>query len=194
MIAKKLTTKIAAHNGSPIPLLEEEKEYVEKHQINLGDKTIQLVAKSDQFKDAAIERLNKETDEQISKEKVDFLQTSLTHFETNKEEYVFVESSSFDVIGVDGIAIEFDEVFEVYTAMFGLSLQKKYGPEIKAFLNDHFESAKMNYSVMFSGEDGLWEVNLPLNFLKGFDTTSSLEETLHFLYTFVFKLVESTEK
>lgn len=194
MIAKKLTSKIATNTGSTIQLLGLEKEYVEKNQLDLGDKTIELISKADQFKDAAIERFNKETDEQVSKETINFLQTSLTHFEKNKDEYVFVESPSFNVIGVDGIAIEFDEVFEVYTAMFGLTLQKKYGPEMKAFLNEHYESAKMNYSVMFSGEDGLWEVNLPLNFLKGFDENASLEDILHFLYTFIFKLVESTEK
>lgn len=194
MIAKKLTSKIAANTALIIQLLELEKEYVEKNQLDLGDKKIELITKADQFKDAAIERFNKETDEQVSKETTSFLQTTLAHFEQHKEEYLFVEASSFDVVGVDGIAIEFDEVFEVYTAMFGLTLQKKYGPEIKAFLNEHYESAKMNFSVMFSGEDGLWEVNLPLNFLKGFDENASLEETLHFIYTFIFKLVESTEK
>ena len=67
---------------------------------------------------------------------------------------------------MDAIAVEYDEVFEVYTAMFGLFVQKKYSDELRTFLNEHFNSEKMQYSMMFAGNEGLWEINLPDRLLK----------------------------
>lgn len=193
MITKKLAPKIANANKNQVELLKEEKEYAEKHQLIADDLTVVEIAKGDQFNDAIIERFNKETEEQISTDSAVFLTTSLAHFKENPIEFLYLESSSFDIIGVDAIAVEYDEVFEVYTAMFGLALQKKFGPAMKAFLDGHFNAEKMNYSVMFSGQDGLWEVNLPLNYLDQFDVNFSLEETYHFLYKLIFSLIETVE-
>ena len=95
---------------------------------------------------------------------------------------------------MDGLVFEYDEVFEVYSAMFGLSIQKKFGPAIKTYLNEHYNEEKMNYSIMFSGDEGLWEINLPLDYVKGFNVELTIEEAFQFLQTFIASLVEATEK
>jgi len=105
------------------------------------------------------------------------------------QEYVYLEANMLDVVSVDAIAVEYDEVFEVYTAMFGLFIQKKYTAEIRAFLDEHYNSEKMQYSIMFAGHEGLWEINLPINYIKGFDDSFTMEEVYQLLYSLIFKLM-----
>jgi len=193
MINKKLAQKITDATNNTIELLAEEIRYAEKHELLRDDLQVIEIAKNDQFNDAIIERFEKDTEESVSKDTFEFLKTPLTHFKEKKNEFLYLESTSFDVISVDAFAVEYDEVFEVYTAMFGLALQKKYAPDMKNFLDENFHSDTMNYSMMFSAGDGLWEVNLPLNYMKQFDENFSIEETYHFLYTFIFALMESVE-
>ena len=143
------------------------------------------------FNEAIIERYNKETDELIAKETIEFLQKPLTYYNDNLQEYTFLETKVLDDVYVDGIAVEYDEVFEVYTAMFGLFIQKKYTNEIRAFLDEHYNSEEMQYSIMFAGKEGLWEINLPIDYLNGFNPSFTIEETYQFLYTLIVKLVAS---
>jgi len=75
--------------------------------------------------------------------------------------------------------------------MFGLFVQKKYSAEIRAFLDEHYNSEKMQYSMMFAGDEGLWEINLPINYLTDFNDSTSIEEIYQFLYSLIFKLVAS---
>ncbi|MEI4768318.1 branched-chain amino acid aminotransferase [Psychrobacillus sp. FJAT-51614] len=193
MISEKLNKKIKEANGEVINLLMEEKEFAERKQLISADQKVIITEKNEQYTNAIIERLDKETDESVSKGTIEFLRAPLSHFKEKQNEYVYIESESFDVINIDAIALEFDEVFEVYTAMFGLALQKKFGASIRDYLDQHFDSQKMNYSLMFSGEDGLWEVNLPLNYIAGFKEDFTIEQTYQFLYSFIFSLVEWVE-
>ena len=71
------------------------------------------------------ERYDKETEELISKDSMEFLDTPLSHFKEKKNEYVYLQSENLEAMKVDGLVIEFDEVFEVYTAMFGLFYSEK---------------------------------------------------------------------
>lgn len=143
------------------------------------------------FNEVIIERYNKETDEFIAKETIEFLQKPLTYYKENLQEYTFLETKVLDDVFVDGIAVEYDEVFEVYTAMFGLFIQKKYTNEIRAFLDEHYNSEEMQYSIMFAGNEGLWEINLPIDHLNGFNPSFTIEETYQFLYALIVKLVAS---
>lgn len=139
------------------------------------------------------ERYDKETEELISKDEVGFLSTPLSHFKEKKNEYVYLQSETFESIKVDGLVLEYDEVFEVYTAMFGFSVQKKWKGQIEAFLNQHYNDEKMNYSLMFAGDEGLWEVNLPLNYIDQFNENFTIEETFQFLITFIGSLLAAIE-
>ncbi|SDN04992.1 hypothetical protein SAMN05518871_103149 [Psychrobacillus sp. OK028] len=143
------------------------------------------------FNEAIIERYNKETDELIAKETKEFLQNPLTFYKEHLQEYTFLETKVLDDVSVDAIAVEYDEVFEVYTAMFGLFIQKKYTNELRAFLDEHYNPEKVQYSMMFAGNEGLWEINLPINYLKGYDDSFTIEDVYQFLYTLIFKLVAS---
>lgn len=139
------------------------------------------------------ERYDKETEELVSKDSMEFLNTPLSHLKEKKNEYVYLQSENMDTLKVDGLVLEYDEVFEVYTAMFGLSFQKKFAPKIEAYLNEHYNSEKMNYSMMFSGDEGLWEINLPLDYIDQFSESFTMEEAYEFLQSFITSLVGAIE-
>ena len=188
MITKKLTKKIEETASNNLVLTMEEKVFAEENLLlPEGSNVIQQKL----FSDAILERYNKETDELISKESSAFLQTSISYFKENMQEFIYWETPILDVISVDAIAVEYDEVFDVYTAMFGLLIQKKYTAEIRAFLDEHYNSEKMQYSMMFAGNEGLWEINLPLNYINGFDDSFTMEDAYQFLYSLIFQLVSN---
>ncbi|WP_277585358.1 branched-chain amino acid aminotransferase [Psychrobacillus antarcticus] len=188
MITNKLTKKIEQSTGNEVALTNEEKDFAEKNQLLPAGVNVVLQSF---FNEAIIERYNKETDELITKESIEFLQSPVSYLKDNIQEYTFLETPVLDIVSVDAIAVEYDEVFEVYTAMFGLFIQKKYTAEIRAFLDAHYDAEKMQYSMMFAANEGLWEINLPINYLKGFDDSFSIEEMYQFLYSLIFQLIAS---
>lgn len=190
MIKNKLTKKIEETSDQEIVLTEEEKDFAEKNLLLPAGLN---VIPQNLFSEAIIERYNKETDELISKESIAFLQSPISYFKDNIQEYTFLETKVLDIVSVDAIAVEYDEVFEVYTAMFGLYIQKKYSAEIRAFLDELYNSEKMQYSMMFAANEGLWEINLPINYLNGFNDSSSIEEMYQFLYSLIFRLAATIE-
>lgn len=140
-----------------------------------------------------IERCDKETEQLIATEAQTFLTQSLEYLRKHKNEFLFVESPSFELIRVDAIALELDDVFDTYTVMLGLKLQKKFGPAIKAYLDEHLSGDGAKYSVMFSDQDGLWDVNFAVNYAEGFKEDMSFDEAYQFIYNFVSKLVEAVQ-
>ncbi|MFB8734813.1 hypothetical protein ACEQPO_15650 [Bacillus sp. SL00103] len=61
----------------------------------------------------------------IQSEGTSFLNTPLTYKNNIKKEFIYIESKWFDVVRVDGLAIEWDEVFQTYTVLFGFKRPKK---------------------------------------------------------------------
>lgn len=205
MIKKQLTKYISdAMNEQSedeknirIDLFREEKDYAVKHQLLSDDNfdKITLVENdaSTRFSDAIIERCDKETEDVIARETASFLSQPLEHLKKNKNEFIYLESKWFNIIRVDAISLELDDVFETYTIMLGLKMQKKYGDFLKSYLDNHLHSDQMKYSIIFSSEDGLWDVNFALDYIDGFNEKWSLDETYQFIYRFLFKLWEAAE-
>lgn len=190
MIKKQMEQYIANNiQNNKIELFEIEKDYAEKHHLLADD--IQVTTRDFHFR--LIERCNKETEDLIRAETTNFLDQPVSLVKKHREEFIYVEASALELIRIDAIVLEFDDVFETYTALFGLQLQKKYGPEIKTYLETNLKGNGVKYSVMFSDIDGLWEVNFTLDYLDGFSEDVTLKEVCHMIYQFVFKLVEVAE-
>jgi len=197
MLKKQLEKQLAnaLNTGeSQIQLYPEEKEYVNRHQ--LLSKNIAVIENDAtlRFSGAVIERCDKATEDLLSHETSNFLSHPVAYLKENRNEFVHMESTSLTNIGVDAIALEFDEVFETYTAMLGLQLQKKYGISLKDHINGHLIGDGITFSVLFSEEDGLWHVNLPINFMEGFDEEFTLDDAYQLIYSFLFSLVEAVEE
>ncbi|MFJ8071083.1 branched-chain amino acid aminotransferase [Peribacillus sp. NPDC096447] len=177
-----------------VELFKEEKDYVEKHKLIADD--IILVEKENAFRftDAYMERSNKESEELISEENSAFLSQPIEYLKNNKDEFLYFESQWFELIGVEALSLEVDDVFGTYNAMFGLKFQKKMGEVLKTYLTKELQAEIGSFSLMFNQGDGLWDVNLALDYVKGFREDMTLEEAFNLIYHFLFILVQTIEE
>ncbi|WP_342667327.1 branched-chain amino acid aminotransferase [Domibacillus robiginosus] len=161
MLKEQMETYLSkALSENRAELFKEEKEYAERHHLT-NDFTIIEKENSTRFTDAYIERSNKETEELISEESATFLSQPLEYLKINRNEFLYIESTWFELIGVETLSLEVDDVFGAYNALFGLKFQKKMGNALKAYLNHELQGGTGTYSLMFNQGDGVWDINFP---------------------------------
>ena len=179
---------------SQIELHKEEMEYVEKY--SLVEDGIKIVEKGEnsRFADAYIERSDKESENPIAVETAMFLEQPLDYLKKNINEFVYMESQWFELIGVDAICLEVDDLFGKYEALLGLKLQKKFNNAIRAYLQATLKGEEAKFALLFNAEDGLWNVNISLNDIEGFREDLSIGEAYQLIYYFLFKLIETVEE
>ncbi len=136
-----------------------------------------------------LERCSKETEDTITAEGAAFAATPISYLKENQGEFIYVESAQFLDIKIDAIALEFDEAFNLYTALFGLRLQKKHSETIRQYLKANVKSALGSSSAAFSGQEGLWELNIAVDCIEGFSEELSIEAVCELLYNFVAQLL-----
>ncbi|GAB6255291.1 MULTISPECIES: branched-chain amino acid aminotransferase [Peribacillus] len=177
-----------------VELFKEEKDYVEKHKLIADDIILVEKENASRFTDAYMERSNKESEELISEENSEFLSQPIEYLKNNKDEFLYFESQWFELIGVEALSLEVDDVFGTYNAMFGLKFQKKMGEVLKTYLTKELQAEIGSFSLMFNQGDGLWDVNLALDNIKGFREDMTLEEAFNLIYHFLFILVQTIEE
>ncbi|WP_064093306.1 hypothetical protein [Rossellomorea aquimaris] len=178
-------------NGA-VKLFQEEREYALKHEL-IKSEEINEEGGTSRFQDATIERCSKETEELLGRESGEFLEKPLTYLKENKNEFVYLESRWFNVIGVEAVSLEMDDVFGTYDVMLGLKLQKKYCNAIEQYLDQSLQGDSSTYDLLFNGEDGLWDFNFTLNNHPDFKEDLSMIEAYEMIYRFLFQLAESVE-
>ncbi|MBU8878442.1 branched-chain amino acid aminotransferase [Bacillus sp. FJAT-29790] len=194
-----ISNAITKHDAEILTLetFKEEIEYVEKHQLigtELNEK-ITLIEKNpvSRFSDIYIERSDKESEELLAEENANFLEQPIDYLKKHKNEFIYLESDWFEMIGADSVSLEVDDVFGTYEVMLGLKLKKKYEGALKAQLKSELkEGAK--FSLLFSQADGLWDFNFALDYVEGFNEELTIGETCSLFYSFLFKLVETVEE
>jgi len=139
--------------------------------------------------DAYIERLDKETEEVLGKETASFLEQPITYFKNHLNEFMYLESPAFEQINVDAVSFEVDDVFRTYSMLLGLKLQKKYQSNIKEFLTANLHGDDANVSLMFNGDDGLWDLNLSIDHVEGFREDLTISEAYQLVYQLISTLV-----
>ncbi|MDN4607836.1 branched-chain amino acid aminotransferase [Sporosarcina highlanderae] len=183
MLKEKIEQLVAENE----PLFPIEKDYAAKQ--GLLNENDEVEYKGWSF--TVIERCLKETEEVIKEENGTFMNEPVSYFSRNIDEFVYVESSTFETIGVDGMALETDDVFQTTTVLFGLKVQKKWGPFLKDYLDAKVGSK--TFSAMFSDKDGLWDVNIPLDQLEGFTKEMPITDAMDLAYRFIFNLLVAIE-
>ena len=123
-----------------------------------------------------------------------FLEQPLDYLKKNINEFVYMESQWFELIGVDAICLEVDDLFGKYEALLGLKLQKKFNNAIRAYLQATLKGEEAKFALLFNAEDGLWNVNISLNDIEGFREDLSIGEAYQLIYYFLFKLIETVEE
>ncbi|OXS60203.1 branched-chain amino acid aminotransferase [Bacillus sp. DSM 27956] len=145
------------------------------------------------FQDAYIERCEKETEELIKEETDDFLNQHITYLKKHKNEFIYLESKWFALIGVDAVSVEVDDVFGTYDVMLGLKLQKKYRSQIESYLNGSLKG-ESSYDLLFNGEDGLWDLNFTLNDHGDFDESQTMLTVYELIYDILFNLLQTVDE
>ncbi|MGM9948567.1 MAG: hypothetical protein ACI33P_00510 [Lysinibacillus sp.] len=141
----------------------------------------------------ALERCNKESEETVAVESAAFLQQKLHYLKAHQEEFLYAQSEDFTNLKMDAVVLEFDEMFKVYAALFGLRLQKKVNAQLKAYLRDNLKGMMGSSSAMFSGDEGIWEINIALDAIEGFTGEETIEEAYELLLGFVKGLLEEVD-
>ncbi len=189
MITKWMKNYIAEHESQQgIPLNPQQKEFLEKKMLLSPEMSIlEAPAFSPVYSLS-----NKETDEPLeTPENTGSLPVSFV--KTQPASYLFAEEPSFEAIGIDGVVLEVDDVFETVTALFGLQVQKKHGEWLKKYIDAQLGTAPGTRSLMFSADDGLWDVNIALDYVDGFSESNTFDETLALMYKFVFTMLVALE-
>ncbi|MGY4787700.1 branched-chain amino acid aminotransferase [Bacillus sp. OHL2] len=140
------------------------------------------------FGDVYIERVDKESEDMIQTENASFLNTPLTYVKKHQKEFIYIESKWFDVVKVDGLAIEWDEVFQTYTVLFGLKRPKKDTNILKDML-----SPLNGAQLQFNGQDGLFDVNLQLLELEDIHEDTAFIDVISAVYRFLFHMIIQLE-
>ena len=197
MLSKQMDLHIKKIIGdtasSQIELPRVEKEYAEKYSLVEND--IEIIEKDEnsRFVDAYIERSDKESEELIAVETATFLEQSIEYLKKNIQEFVYMESDWFELIGVESICLEVDDLFGTYEALLGLKLQKKFDQAIRNYLRAELKGEEAKFALLFNSDDGLWDLNISLNDIEGFRGNLTIGEAYQLIYEFLFKLVESVE-
>jgi hypothetical protein len=189
---KNQMEKYITSQKDTVELHIEEKEYAERQGLLHGVEVKELQPDT-RFAEAYIERGNKETEEFLGEESNEFLNQHIGYFRERKNEFMYLESRWFDLIGVDAVSFENDDVFGTYDVMLGLKVQKKYESEIKKYLQENLYGEGARYDLMFDANEGVWSLNFALNGLDGYKEDLSIREAYIKIYGFLFRLAESIE-
>ncbi|MEH7492043.1 branched-chain amino acid aminotransferase [Neobacillus niacini] len=146
------------------------------------------------FNEAYIERCSKETETMIANESSSFLNQPLTYLKEHKSEFIYVESAWFEEIGIEGVSVEVDDVFGTYDVMLGLKLQKKFEKLLKEQLNHSLHGDEAKFDLVFSHDDGLWDLNFALNYVNGYRENISIHEALQLIHQFLTTLVHTVKQ
>ncbi|ETI68906.1 hypothetical protein [Neobacillus vireti] len=193
MLKDQIKQYISEHNSDGFAMFKEEKEYVEKNKL-AENSQIDLKDPNTRFAGAYIERCDKESENMLKNENSSFLSEPLDYLKKHKNEFIYLESHWFELIGVEAVSLEADDVFGTYDVMLGLKLQKKFEKTLKEHLNTHLHGGEAKFDLMFSHDDGLWNLNFALNYVEGFTEEMTIGEAFLLIYRFLFKLVEAAEE
>lgn len=176
-----------------IELFREEKEYAEKNQLLGNNAAIKELNDDTRFSAAYIERGDKETEDFLGEENFEFLDQTIDYFKKHKNEFMYLESDWFNLIGVDAVSFEVDDVFGTYDVMLGLKLQKRYEAALKSHLKTMLTEDEAKFDLMFDGNEGIWNVNFALNHVAGFEEDMTIKQAYSLIYHFLFTLLEAVE-
>ena len=145
------------------------------------------------FQEVYVERCDKETENVLAVEQPSFLNTEISYLKEHKNEYLYIESDSFEAIKIDGLTLEMDDVFGTYSVMAGLKIQKKWEAAIKNFLNESLKGDGSKFSMLFNQQDGLWDLNFTLNYLQSFKEDATIAKTIQSITDFLEELNNQTK-
>ncbi|WP_113927792.1 branched-chain amino acid aminotransferase [Bacillus sp. P14.5] len=194
MLTKSLKAYIVEEmSGNKISLFSDERIFASETGLLSEEVTVEPLDDTVRFHDSLIERVGKETEELIKTEETpQFLETPVNFVKRNINEFLFIDSKWFEIIRIDGLTLEVDDVFGHYSVLTGLKLQKKMANDLKAALSEKLHGED-KVQLMWNDKDGLFDLNLSIDKLDGFNENESLGKNLQLIYHFIFTVLKELE-
>ncbi|TYR75096.1 branched-chain amino acid aminotransferase [Rossellomorea vietnamensis] len=194
MLTKSLKSYIEEEmHDNKIALFSDERIFASETGILSEEITVETLDDTVRFHDSLIERVNKETEELIQTEETpQFLETPVNFVKRNLNEFLFIDSKWFEIIRIDGLTLEVDDVFGHYSVLTGLKVQKKMANDLKAALSEKLHGED-KVQLMWNDKDGLFDLNLSIDKLEGFNENESLGKNLQLIYHFLFTVLKELE-
>ncbi|MGD7024226.1 branched-chain amino acid aminotransferase [Rossellomorea vietnamensis] len=194
MLSKSLKSYIEEEmHDNKIALFSDERIFASETGILSEEITVETLDDAVRFHDSLIERVNKETEELIQTEETpQFLETPVNFVKRNLNEFLFIDSKWFEIIRIDGLTLEVDDVFGHYSVLTGLKVQKKMVNDLKATLSEKLHGED-KVQLMWNDKDGLFDLNLSIDKLEGFNENESLGKNLQLIYHFLFTVLKELE-
>ncbi|MGF2616042.1 hypothetical protein FZC84_11180 [Rossellomorea vietnamensis] len=194
MLTKSLKAYIDEEmSGNKISLFSDERIFASETGLLSEEVTVEPLDDTVRFHDSLIERVGKETEELIKTEETpQFLETPVNFVKRNINEFLFIDSKWFEIIRIDGLTLEVDDVFGHYSVLTGLKLQKKMANDLKAALSEKLHGED-KVQLMWNDKDGLFDLNLAIDKLDGFNENESLGKNLQLIYHFIFTVLKELE-
>jgi hypothetical protein len=181
------------NNQSKVELYPEEYEFVINNGVSNPETEIAKIDGSSRFSDAYMERSDKETEEFLGEEGASFLEKPISYFKQHMNEFLYMESKWFNLIGVDAISFEVDDLFRTYDVMLGLKIQKKYSSQLRDYFSQHSVDPEDPVDLIFDAQEGIWNINFSLHTIVGFREDMTIGEAYQLVYSFIFSFVQSIE-
>jgi hypothetical protein len=194
MLNKTIRTYIDEEmNEQTIAMFSDEVAYAQENGLLPEGTAVEPMDDAVRFHDALIERVDKETEELVQTEEAPaFLETPVNFIKQHVNEFLFIDSKWFDIIRIDGLTLEVDDVFGHYSILTGLKQQKKTGAELKAILAGKLHGDD-KVQLLWNDKDGLFDLNLSIEKLEGFNENDSIGKTLQLIYHLLFSSLKELE-
>ncbi|WP_342525660.1 hypothetical protein MKY84_08975 [Chryseomicrobium sp. FSL W7-1435] len=136
----------------------------------------------------------KENDEWLRALTEEDLKQPIALVKTQIENYIYSAKPEYSTFKVEGFVIELDDIFRFYNLLVGIYVPKAKMKDIDEALKEKWENPEFNYALTFDANEGVAELNLPLDYVEGFSTEFTVQQTIEFieqlLSTIVLKITK----
>ncbi|MFC4354626.1 hypothetical protein ACFO0S_05965 [Chryseomicrobium palamuruense] len=135
---------------------------------------------------------SKETDEPVKLEDESFLAEPLSILKTQIENYLYVSKPHYADWKVEGYVLELDDIFRFYNLLVGLYIPKSKLAAVDEVLQSMWTNPDFNYALTYEANEGIAELNIPINYVKNFNEHATIGETILFSENILKRISERT--
>lgn len=135
---------------------------------------------------------SKETDELVTASDEKILEQPLTTLKTQIENYLYVAKPHYSEWKVEGFVLELDDIFRFYNLLVGIYIPKSKLPMVDEVLKSMWTNPDFKYALTYEANEGLAELNVPLNYVDKFDEHATIGEAIDFAEKLIKRIAERT--
>lgn len=135
---------------------------------------------------------NKETDEVVAQGNEATLSEPLSMVKTQIENYLYVSKPHYADWKVEGFVLELDDIFRFYNLLVGIYIPKSKLPLVDEVLQSMWVNPDFKYALTYEANEGLAELNIPLNYVENFNEDATIGETIQFSEDILKRISEKT--